>query len=195
MRVALYARVSTTDQDCEMQLSDLRKMAESRGLKIVGEYVDRGVSGAKDNRPELNRLMTNARRGKFKAVLVWRFDRFARSLKHLILALEEFQHLGVDFVSHQEGVDLGSPTGRLMFQIVGAMAQFEREIIRERVVAGLRRAKANGARLGRPRAYFDFDIARKMRREGNSYRTIAERFGVSVGFVHGALNGSDHPQA
>ena len=125
MRVALYARVSTRDQDCEMQLSDLRRMAEARGVKLVGEYVDRGVSGTKDRRPELDRLMKDARRRKFDAVWCWRFDRFARSLRHLVTALDEFRALGIDFLAHQEAVDTSTPAGRMLFQVIGAMAEFE----------------------------------------------------------------------
>ncbi len=148
------------DQDCEMQLSDLRKMAESRGLEIVAEHVDSGISGARDSRPELSGLMKDARRGKFKAVLVWRFDRFARSLKHLVMALEEFKSLGIEFLSHQEAVDTSTPAGRMLFQVIGAMAEFEREIIRERVIAGLRQAKQKGTKLGRPRLELDYETAR-----------------------------------
>jgi DNA invertase Pin-like site-specific DNA recombinase len=195
MRVAIYARVSTTDQNCELQLSDLLKMAESRGFELVGEYVDKGISGAKDNRPELNRLMKDARRGRFKAVLVWRFDRFARSLKHLVTALEEFRSLGVEFLSHQEAVDTSTPAGRMLFQVIGAMAEFEREIIRERVIGGLRRAKENGTRLGRPKVEVDIDTARRLKEQGLSYKAVAEQLGVSVGSLHGALNGSKHPRA
>ncbi len=189
MRVALYARVSTTDQNCEMQLSDMKRMAESRGFEIVSEHVEKGISGGKDSRPELNHLMKDARRGKFKAVLVWRFDRFARSLKHLVTALEEFRSLGVEFLSHQEAVDTSTPAGRMLFQVIGAMAEFEREIIRERVIAGLRQAKQKGTKLGRPRVQVDLDVARRLRHEGLSYKAIADRLGVSVGSVHGALRG------
>ena len=192
MRVAIYARVSTTDQNCEMQLSDLRKMAESRGFELVDEYVDQGVSGTKDSRPELNRLMKDARRGKFKAVLVWRFDRFARSLKHLVTALEEFRSLGIEFLSHQEAVDTSTPAGRMLLQVIGAMAGFEREIIRERVIAGLRQAKKNGKQLGRPRVQVDAKQVRSLRDEGLSYRAIAEQLRVSVGSVHDALNGFEN---
>ena len=151
MRVALYARVSTRDQDCEMQLCDLRGMAQARGVRVVGEYVDKGVSGAKDRRPALDRLLKDARRRRFDAVWVWRFDRFARSLRHLVTALDEFRALDIDFLSHQEAVDTSTPAGRMLFQVIGAMAEFEREIIRERVVAGIQRAKRNGKKLGRPR--------------------------------------------
>ena len=122
MRVALYARVSTKDQDCELQLDELRRMAEVRQVIVVNEYVDRGVSGTKDRRPALDQLMKHARRRKFDAVWVWRFDRFARSLRHLVTALDEFSALGVDFMSHQEAVDTSTPAGRMLFQVIGAMA-------------------------------------------------------------------------
>ena len=184
MRVAFYARVSTRDQDCETQLADLRRMAEARGVQIVGEYADRGVSGAKDSRPELDKLMRDARRRRFEAVWVWRFDRFARSLRHLVAALDEFKALQIDFASHQEAVDTSTPAGRMLFQVIGAMAEFEREIIRERVVAGIERAKRKGRRLGRPRVHVDIERAREMRNGGLTYREIASRLRVSVGKVH-----------
>ncbi len=187
MRVALYARVSTRDQDCEMQLSELRGMAEARGVELVGEYVDRGVSGTKDRRPELDRLMRDARRRRFDAVWCWKFDRFARSLRHLVTALDEFRALGVDFLSHQEAVDTSTPVGRMLFQVIGAMAEFERELIRERVIAGLKQAKAKGKKLGRPRVTIDLPAARALRADGLSYQAVASRLGVSVGTVHAAL--------
>jgi DNA invertase Pin-like site-specific DNA recombinase len=134
--------------------------------------------------------MKDARRGKFKAVLVWRFDRFARSLKHLVTALEEFQSLGVEFLSHQEAVDTSTPAGRMLFQVIGAMAEFEREIIRERVIAGLRQAKQRGKKLGRPQVKVELELARRLRGEGLSYKAIAKRLNISVGSVHSALNGS-----
>ena len=187
MRVALYARVSTKDQDCEMQLQELRRMAEARQVKVVGEYVDRGVSGSKDRRPELDQLIKDARRRKFDAVWCWRFDRFARSLRHLVTALDEFRALGVDFVSHQEALDTSTPSGRMLFQVIGAMAEFERELIRERVIAGLKQAKAKGKKLGRPRVRIDLLAAKKLRTDGLSYQAVASRLGVSVGTVHAAL--------
>ncbi len=186
-KIAIYARVSTKEQDCEMQLSDLRRMARARGFDIVSEFIDPGYSGAKDRRPELDRLMAEARRGKFKGVMVWRFDRFARSLKHLVTALEEFRAMGVDFISHQEAIDTSTPAGKMLFQVIGTMAEFERELIRERVTAGLRRAKEKGTKLGRPRVELDIDEARDLRGKGLSYRAIAERLGVSKDAVHGAL--------
>ncbi len=148
-RVALYARVSTTDQSTDSQLLDLRRYVRERGWNIFREYVDEGISGSKDSRPALNELMNDAKKRKFSVVLVWRFDRFARSTKHLILALEEFKSLGIDFVSYQENIDTSSPLGSAIFTIISAVAQLERDIIAERVKAGLRRAKENGKRLGR----------------------------------------------
>ncbi len=150
-RVALYARVSTTDQSTDSQLLDLRRYVSERGWDSFREYVDEGISGTKDSRPALNALMNDARKRKFDVVLVWRFDRFARSTKHLILALEEFRNLGIDFVSYQENIDTSSPLGSAIFTIISAVAQLERDIIAERVKAGLRRAVGAGKQLGRPR--------------------------------------------
>jgi len=176
---AIYARVSTTDQSTEPQLLDLRAYAKARGWKVHSEYCDSGISGTKDSRPALNSLMNDARKRRFDVVLVWRFDRFARSTKHLVLALEEFKNLGIDFVSYQENVDTSSPLGAAIFTIIGAVAQLERDIIAERVKAGLRRAKTNGKRLGRPEVQLDAQKARSMRLDGLSLRTIAKRLGVS----------------
>ena len=136
-RVAVYARVSTLEQSTENQLEDLRRYGQQRGWEIWQEYIDAGISGTKDSRPAINKLMNNARKRKFDTVQVWRFDRFARSTKHLVLALEEFKSLGIQFVSYQENVDTGSPLGNAIFTIIGAMAQLERDIIVERVKAGL----------------------------------------------------------
>src|SRR5215472_620021 len=144
-RVALYSRFSTKHgQDAELQLRELRDYAASRGWMIIGEYVDHGVSGSKACRPALNRLMADAHRRKFDAVLVWKLDRFGRSLQHLVNALAELEARGVAFVSLRDNLDLSTPSGRLMFQIVGAMAEFERALIQERVRAGLRNARAKG---------------------------------------------------
>jgi DNA invertase Pin-like site-specific DNA recombinase len=152
-RCVLYARVSTNNgqQDPDMQLCELREYAQHRGLQIVEEYTDNGVSGSRESRPSLNRLMADAQQRKFDVLLVWKLDRFARSLKHLVNALAQFEALGVAFVSLRDNLDLTTPSGRLMFQIIGAMAEFERELIRERVKAGLKNAKTKGAKLGRPR--------------------------------------------
>jgi len=178
-RVALYARVSTTDQSTDSQLLDLRRYVRERGWNIYREYVDEGVSGTKDSRPSLNELMNDTKKRKFDVVLVWRFDRFARSTKHLILALEEFKNLGIDFVSYQENIDTSSPLGSAIFTIISAVAQLERDIIAERVKAGLRRARENGKKLGRPRASVDKGEIRRLRAEGCSLREIAEQVGLS----------------
>ena len=148
VRVALYARVSTLiGQDPEMQLRELREYASRRGWLIGKEYVDQGVSGSKESRPALNDLMADAHRRKFDAVLVWEIDRFGRSLKHLVNSLAELGALGVAFVSFGDNLDLSTPSGRLMFQIIGAMAEFERARIQERVRAGLRNAQARASGL------------------------------------------------
>ncbi len=152
-RVAIYARVSTTDQSTDSQLLDLRRYVADRGWHLHREYTDNGISGTKGSRPALNELMDEAKKRRFGVVLVWRFDRFARSTKHLILALEEFRNLGVDFVSYQENIDTSSPLGSAIFTIISAVAQLERDIIAERVKMGLRRAKENGKRLGRPQEH------------------------------------------
>src|SRR5215467_7779974 len=148
MNVALYARVSTDGQDPELQLTALRAHAANRGWTITEEYIDHGYSGAKEKRPALDRLMKTAWSGTVKAVLVWRFDRFARSVKHLIKALDQFRSLNVNFISFQEQFDTSTPIGQAMFTIIGAMAKLERDIIRERVRAGIAVAKARGTRLG-----------------------------------------------
>jgi len=184
-RVALYCRVSTNHgQDPELQLQELREYAASRGWKIMQEYVDQGVSGSKDSRPALNRLMSDAHQRKIDAVLVWKLDRFGRSLRHLVNALAELEALGVAFISLRDNLDLSTPSGRLMFQIIGAMAEFERSLIQERVKAGLRNAKAKGQRLGRPRADVDEAEVEALRGSGASWRVVAEKLGVGVGTVH-----------
>ena len=173
MKVALYARVSTGTQDPEVQLSALRAHASNRGWEVVEEFVDLGYSGAKERRPALNRLMKTAWTGAFQSVLVWRFDRFARSVKHLIKALETFSSLKVNFISLQEQFDTSTPIGQAMFTIIGAMAQLERDIIRERVKAGLERARARGVRLGRRPATASPEEVRALRQEGQSLGEIA----------------------
>ena len=147
-RSALYARVSSTDQNPAMQSRELREYCKLRGWRIYDEYVDRGICGAKDSRPELNRLMADAHRRRFDAVVVWKFDRFARSVSHLLRALETFNALGIAFVSLSEQIDTTTPAGKMVFTVLGAVAELERSLIGERVRAGLRNAKAKGKRLG-----------------------------------------------
>ncbi len=188
MKVALYARVSTGDQDPEVQLAALRAHAAARGWEILEEFVDRGFSGAKERRPAIDRLMRAAWAGKFQAVLVWRFDRFARSVKHLITALETFRTLKADFISLQEQFDTSTPIGQAMFTIIGAMAQLERDIIRERVKAGLERAKARGIRLGRPRVPVTADELVTLRAQGLSIGEMARRLRCSRSTVRRGLS-------
>ncbi len=183
---ALYARVSTLDQNCEVQLQDLRRYAGQRFARYR-EYVDVGVSGAQRHRPQLDVLMKDAHKRLFDVVLVWKFDRFARSLKHLIESLDEFSSLGIDFISYTEGIDTTTPTGQLLFHIVGAVAQFERDLIAERVRAGMAHAKSLGKHIGRPRAKVDVEAVRNLRSQGKSLRNIATALGVPISRVRRAL--------
>jgi DNA invertase Pin-like site-specific DNA recombinase len=176
MRAAIYARVSTVDQEPENQLQELRRYVQARGWTAV-EYVDRGVSGAKDRRPALDDLIRDARRRRFDVLICWRLDRLGRNLRHLITLLDELQALGVAFVSLAEGIDATTPAGKLQMHILGAIAEFERERIRERVLAGLQRARAQGRRLGRPRARPPIEGLRRV--EGLTVDVAAERLGVS----------------
>lgn len=187
MRTAIYARVSTKDQSCELQLRDLRAYCAARGFDVAHEYIDAGQSGAKESRPELNRLMEDARKRRFDAIVVWRFDRFARSTKHLLLALEEFRSLGIQFISYNENIDTCSPLGQALFTIVSAVAQLERDLIRERVSAGIRNARAKGSKFGRPMRAVDRNRILEMRAEGQSLRQIAENLGVGYGTVRERL--------
>ena len=181
MKTAIYARVSTANgQDPEMQLRELHEYCQRRGWEPAGEYVDSGISGAKDSRPELNRLMADAHKRRFAAVVVWKFDRFARSVSHLLRALEDFRSLGVEFVSLSEQVDTSTPTGKMIFTVLGAVAELERSLIAERVRAGLRNARAKGKRLGRPRKGLDPAIISRLRAEGASWRAVGRALGVSA---------------
>jgi DNA invertase Pin-like site-specific DNA recombinase len=180
MRVAIYARVSTKDQSCELQIRDLRAYCAARGFEPAREYIDVGQSGAKEFRPELNKLMEDARKRRFDAIVVWRFDRFARSTKHLLLALEEFRSLGIQFISYQENMDTSSPLGQALFTIVSAVAQLERDLIRERVSAGLRNARANGKKLGRPKSAVGRERILELKAQGRSLRQIAATWGSAT---------------
>ena len=187
-RVALYARVSTlAGQSPEMQLVELREYAVRRGLEVVEEYVDHGFSGVKGSRPALNRLMADAKQRRFDVVACWKLDRFGRSVAHVVVALAELEALGIGFVSLKDNLDLGTPSGRFMFQIIAAFAELERAMIAERVRAGLQNAKRKGKRLGRPPV--DVDTARiaRLRAAGASLRAIAGQIGVSVATVHKVL--------
>jgi DNA invertase Pin-like site-specific DNA recombinase len=190
MRAAIYGRISTSNhgQDIGLQTRELRQFCEARGWQVAGEYLDEGISGAKDSRPELNRLTADAHKRRFDAVIVWKFDRFARSVSHLLRALETFNSLGIAFVSLSEQIDTTTPTGRMIFTVLGAVAELERSLIAERVRAGLRNARAKGKRLGRPRVALDADRVRELRGQGLSWPAVARELGVSVGTAYAAAN-------
>jgi DNA invertase Pin-like site-specific DNA recombinase len=203
-KAAIYVRVSTSarvktgaeavfEQNPDVQEQPLRQLAEQRGWNVVRVYSDR-ASGAKENRAGLKSLMADARRGAFAVVLVWRFDRFARSIEQLVSALAEFRTLRIDFVSHQESLDTSTPMGKAMFTIIGAMAELERSVIRERVQAGLDYARKNGTKtgraIGRPRRIFDRSKVTRLRQGGLSIPKIAAEMGLSVGTVAGVLKDS-----
>ena len=179
-RTALYLRVSTADQKPDLQFDGLRRYAEQAGLMVVEEYLDVAISGRKQGRPQLDALMKAARGREFDSVLVWKFDRFARSTKHLLAALEEFDHLGVRFVSVQDQVDTSSPMGKAMFTLIGAMAELESSLISERVSAGMQAAKARGKHLGRPQT------PKRLRDEAEK---LAATTDLSIRKIHAQLDG------
>jgi len=166
-----------------MQTRELREYCERRGWTVSGEYIDIGISGTKERRPELDRLIAEAHRRRFDAVIVWRFDRFARSVSHLLRALETFKALGIEFVSLSEQVDTSTPTGKMIFTVLGAVAELERSLIVERVRAGLRNAKAKGKHLGRPRVAVDASKIAVLRASGLSWAKIADELGLGEGTV------------
>jgi DNA invertase Pin-like site-specific DNA recombinase len=170
-----------------MQTRELRQFAEARGWTAAGEYVDEGISGTKDRRPALDKLMADAHKRKFDVVVCWRFDRFARSVSHLLRALETFNALGVAFVSLSENVDTTTPTGKMIFTVLGAVAELERSLIVERVRAGLRNARAKGKKLGRPRVTVDTARITRLREQGRTIREIADELGYSRSLVHKTL--------
>jgi DNA invertase Pin-like site-specific DNA recombinase len=174
-----------------MQLRELREYCERRSWQIFETYVDNGVSGSKESRPALNRLMADAYQRRFDAVVVWKLDRFGRSLRHLVNALADLESLGIAFVSLKDNLDLSTASGRLMFQIIGAMAEFERALIRERVRAGLRNARAKGKQIGRPRAEVTQPQVAALRAQGASWREVAKQLDVSVGTVFRLSQGSE----
>ena len=192
-RVALYARVSTSNhgQDTGVQLDELRLVAAQRGWRVVGEFVDDGVSGGVASRPALDRMMAAAKAGKLDVVAVWRFDRFARSTQHLLSGLEDFRHLGVEFVSLRESVDTTTPAGKMVFTFLAAVAEFEKALIVERVRAGVARAQANGKHCGRPRRELDLRGARLLLQQGQSVRAVAGMLAIPRGTLMRRLNEAD----
>jgi DNA invertase Pin-like site-specific DNA recombinase len=188
-RAALYMRVSTKNhgQTTETQACALRDYAGHRGFEIVQEYRDEGISGSKDSRPALDRLMKDAKARKFDVVVVARFDRFARSVSHLLRALEEFNHVGVDFVSLSESIDTSTPMGKMIFTVLGAVAELERNLIKERVNMGISRARKEGKRIGRPRVGVDARQVAGLRARGRSWNQIARELGIGKGTAQRAF--------
>jgi putative DNA-invertase from lambdoid prophage Rac len=190
MKTVLYARVSTIDQSCEMQLRELRDYAARRGLQISGEYVDAGWSGAKASWPELDRLMRDARLRRFDAVLVWKLDRWGRSVAHCVRSIQELVSLGIRFLAATQNIDTdeNNPSSRFLLHVFAAVAELEREMIRERVVAGIKTAKIKGKSIGRPQRVFRRDEAIALRANGMSWRGIGRHLGVPMSTVMDACN-------
>jgi len=188
MRVAIYARVSTANngQDPTTQTRELKEYIERRGWNLAndGEYIDIGISGTKEKRPELDRLMSDAHRRRFDCVVVWKFDRFARSVSHLLRALETFKAQGIEFVSFSEQMDTSTPAGKMVFTVLGAVAELERSLIVERVKAGLRNARAKGKRLGRPKRVVDARQLAGLRAQGFGWKKISREMGIGVGTLY-----------
>ena len=187
MRVALYARCSTAEQTVAPQLDTLRGYATARRLEVVEEYVDHGISGSKDRRPALDELMAKAKGRSFDAVAVVKLDRLARSMRHLTQLAAELEALGVDLIVTDQGIDTSTPAGRLLFNVLAAIGEFELDLIRERTRAGLRAAKRRGRRLGRPRIHIPLGRAQAMLSEGQSVAAVARALGVSRGTLQRVL--------
>ena len=191
-RAILYMRVSTLDQHPETQLHDLRQMAAQRGYEVVREYTDR-ISGAKARRPGLDEMMQDARRGRFDIVLVWASDRIARSVKHFLDVLDELNRLNIEFISFREQIDTGGPLGRAIVVIIGAIAELERNLIVERVKAGMRRARLEGRHIGRRPLDIDREAIVRDRQRGMSLGQIARAHGASRATVHKIVNEKKSP--
>ena len=195
LRAALYARVSTVNhgQDVGLQLEELRQVAQQRGWQIAGEFVDEGISGAAESRPALDLMLDEAMRGKLDLVVVWKLDRLGRSLQHLLQLLDDLQGHGVGFVAVRDaGIDTTSPQGRLLLQILGGFAEFERAMIRERVIAGVRRAQAAGKHCGRPRVQMDLRPALALLEKGHGIKRISKMLGVSRTTLRTRLTEAGH---
>lgn len=190
-KAALYARCSTLDQHPEAQIEQLRVVAQQRGWEVVGEYVDHGQSGRKDRRPELDRLMADVHRGRVGLVAVVRFDRWARSVKHLVITLDDFRCRGVDFISIADGIDTTTAAGRFSFNVIGAVAQLEADLCRERTVQGLQAARRRGAKIGRPKKWVDVRRAQHLLASGKGFREVARILGVGASTVHRAVRDAE----
>jgi len=191
-RAAVYTRVSTVDQHPETQLLDLRQMAAQRGLTIIEEYCDR-ISGAKARRPGLDKMLRDARHGRFDVLLVWAFDRLARSVRHFLAVLDELDHLGIEFISFRELIDTGGPLGRAVIVIIGAISELERSLIRERVLAGMRRARLEGRHIGRQPLVLDRAAILRDRERGQSLGQIAQAYHISRATVHRVVHEAAPP--
>jgi DNA invertase Pin-like site-specific DNA recombinase len=187
-KAAIYVRVSTTDQHVESQLYDLRQLAADRGFEVVQEYQDFGISGRRARRPGLDNLMADARRKNFSVVLVAAFDRVARSVKHFLQVMDEFDSLGVEFVSRRENIDTSGPMGRLFLTLIGSIAELESTLIRERVLAGMRRAKLDGVRIGRAPMNIDRPAIVRDRLSGMTLTAVSKKWGVSRSLVCKLVN-------
>jgi DNA invertase Pin-like site-specific DNA recombinase len=187
-RCAIYARVSTDDQDESLQLTALQEFVSQRGWDLKATYIDHGVS-SRSVRPELERMMKDAHKRRFDVIAVWKFDRFARSTRELVFALEQFQALGIDFISITQAIDTSGPMGKLVFSVLAAIAEFERELIKERVVAGMKEAGRKGKHCGRPAKEFDVEKAAELRQTGLSWRKLEAATGVPVHLLRARLAG------
>jgi DNA invertase Pin-like site-specific DNA recombinase len=190
LRVARYLRVSRHDQDTALQADETGQFIKNRGWKLADTYKDHGISGAKDRRPELDRLLADARKRKWDALIVYKADRLFRSLRHMVLTLDELAALGIAFVSVTEPFDTSTPSGKLLLHIASAMAEFERSLLIERVKSGVAAARRRGARLGRPRARLDEDRLRELRSQGLSVRKVAETLNVGASTIQRRLGGA-----
>ena len=187
-RVIIYARVSTKEQNVDMQLIDLRDYAKARKLNVVKEYIDY-ASGSRSDRENYRKLFDDVQKRKTDVVLVWKFDRFARSTKELIIALEEFNNLGVDFISYKENIDTSTPAGKILFTMISAFAEFERAIIRERVKAGMEKAKLRGAKIGRPKIPpFTIKKVLEFHEKGTPYKEIIKKMKISKSTYYYIVN-------
>lgn len=186
-RAALYVRVSTDDQRVDLQRDEGTARIRARGWSLVETYADRGVSGTRASRPALDRMLADARAGRFEVLVVWRCDRLFRSLPHMVATLAELNALGIDFVSVTETIDTSTPQGRLLFHLVSAFAQFERDVLVERTRAGLAAARRRGKRIGRPRRFVNVERGAELLASGYSQRAAARELGVGLATFHRAM--------
>lgn len=190
MKIAIYTRVSTNEQNVENQIIELEKYCKNRMFEVYKIYTDKGISGSKESRPEFDQMLKDANKRKFDCLLVWKLDRLSRSLKHLLTTLDHLSNLNISFVCYNDNIDTTTPTGRLMFQMVGAFAEFERSLIKERVHLGLKRAKQQGRVLGRPKLEVNKYNVLNLKNQGKSMRQISKELNISVGSVHNILMGT-----